>query len=88
MVDGETAETVEAALVDLEPRLRRSVAEPGFGALHFRRQVDTLVRALQVACLGASAAAALHARRHLVLGYDPERDAEYPVLIERALTES
>ena len=87
MIDGGAAELVEAALVDLEPRLRRSVAEPKVGALHFRRQVDTLVRALQVACLGASPAAALHARRHLVHGFDPESDAEYPILIERVLAE-
>ena len=38
---------------ELGPRLRRSIAEPEFGALHFRRQLDTLVRALQVSCLRA-----------------------------------
>jgi hypothetical protein len=47
------------------------------------------MRALQAACLlesGNEAAAALHARRHLVQGYDPEQDPEYPELIERVLT--
>jgi alkylation response protein AidB-like acyl-CoA dehydrogenase len=76
------------APAELEPRLRRSVADEGFGALHFRRQLDTLVRALQVACLraaGNEAVATLHARRHLEQGYDPERDPEYAELIDRAL---
>ena len=47
--------------------------------LHFRRQLDTLVRAVQAATLVRSGAptAELHIRRHLVPGYDPERDPEY-----------
>ena len=64
--DGDAA-TVAEALDELAPRLRRSLAE---GPLHFRRQLDLLVRALQAACLladGETAAAALHVRRHLVL---------------------
>jgi acyl-CoA dehydrogenase len=52
---------------DLEPQLRRSLAEPGYGALNFRRQLEALVRALQVSCLlrdGHEAAARLvNARR-------------------------
>jgi hypothetical protein len=86
--DAHESELVETALRDLEPRLRRSVSDEAFGALHFRRQLDTLVRALQSACLladGHEAAAALHARRHLVGGYDPERDADYPELLDRVL---
>jgi len=79
---------VEAALQDLEPRLRRAVSDDAFGALHFRRQLDTFMRALQTASLlenGNEAAAAFHARRHLVPGYDPEQDPDYPELIERVL---
>ena len=47
-----------------------------------------LVRALQAACLladGHEPAAALHARRHLVPGYDPARDPDYPELLEAVL---
>ncbi len=73
---------------ELGPRLRRSVADADFGALHIRRQLDTLVRALQVACLraeGNEPAAELHARRHLTPGYDPEADPDYADLIDRVL---
>jgi acyl-CoA dehydrogenase len=84
----EDAEVVERALRELEPRLRRSVSDEAFGALHFRRQLDTLMRALQAACLladGDGAAAALHARRHLVPAYEPERDQDYYELLDRVL---
>ena len=86
--DAEEAEAVETVLRELEPRLRRSVSDEAFGTLHFRRQLDTLVRGLQAACLlaeGHEPAAALHARRHLVPGYDPERDPDYPDLLDRVL---
>jgi len=76
------------APAELGPRLRRSVADADFGALHIRRQLDTLVRALQVACLradGQQAAAELHTRRHLIPGYDPEADPDYADLIDRVL---
>jgi alkylation response protein AidB-like acyl-CoA dehydrogenase len=77
-------------VADLEPRLRRSIADPEFGALHFRRQLETLVRALQAARLSNSqllspACGALLARRHLVRDWDPERDPEYPALIDAVL---
>jgi alkylation response protein AidB-like acyl-CoA dehydrogenase len=77
-----------AAPAELGPRLRRSIAEPEWGALHFRRQLNTLVRALQVAYLraeGDEAAAELVARRHLTPGYDPETDRAYPDLLDRVL---
>ena len=77
------------APAELGQRLRRSVADAEFGALHFRRQLDTLVRALQVECLrseGNEAAAELHGRRHLTPGYDPEADAGYEALVDRVLT--
>jgi acyl-CoA dehydrogenase-like protein len=86
--DSAEAEAVETALRELEPRMRVSVSNEAFGALHFRRQLATLVRALQTACLladGHEAAASLHARRHLVAGYDAERDPDYPELLDRVL---
>jgi hypothetical protein len=76
------------APAELGPRLRRSVADADFGALHIRRQLDTLVRALQVACLrgeGNEPAAELHERRHLTPGHDPETDPDYADLIDRVL---
>ncbi len=82
--DGDAA-TVAEALDALAPRLRRSLAE---GSLHFRRQLDLLVRALQAGCLladGEAAAAALHIRRHLVSGYDPEADADYAELVDEVV---
>ncbi|MGA2322121.1 MAG: acyl-CoA dehydrogenase family protein [Solirubrobacteraceae bacterium] len=79
---GGDAAAVAEALDKLAPRLRRSLAG---GPLHFRRQLDLLVRALQAACLladGEEAAAALHIRRHLISGYDPEADADYAELVD------
>jgi acyl-CoA dehydrogenase len=79
---------VETSLRDYEPRLRRSVSDESFGALHFRRQLWTLMRAFQAALLSADgnhAAAELLTRRELVPGYDPERDPSYPDLLERVL---
>jgi hypothetical protein len=77
---------------ELEQRLRRSVEDPEFGALHFRRQLETLVRALQAARLSnnlllSSPAGALLARRHLSPGWDPENDPEYPELIDAVLAD-
>ncbi len=82
--DGDAAAVCEA-LEQLAPRLRRSLAE---GSLHFRRQLEQLVRALQAGCLlahGEAAAAALHVRRHLLSGYDPEADAGYAELVDEVL---
>jgi hypothetical protein len=72
---------------ELAERLRRSVADPQFGALHFRRQLDQLVRSLQVTELRLTDpnSAELIDRRHLVAGWDPESDADYSALIERVL---
>jgi acyl-CoA dehydrogenase len=71
----------------LAERLRRSVGDPAFGALHFRRQLDQVVRAFQVKTLRSSerAAAELIERRHLTSGWNPEADADYPALIDRVL---
>ena len=70
---------------ELAARLRRSVADPAVGALHFRRQLDQLVRALQVKQLHRTIpdSAALIERLHLVPGWSPEADPDYPDLIDR-----
>ena len=70
---------------ELAARLRRSVDDPAFGALHGRRQLDQLVRSLQVKVLSAGDpdGAELLRRRHLTPGWDPETDADYPALIDR-----
>ena len=76
------------APAELGLRLRRSLTEPEWGALHARRQLDGLVRWLQVACLRAGAeeaAADLIERRHLTPGYEPEADRGYEALIDRVL---
>ena len=72
---------------ELGARLRRSIEEPEFGALHVRRQLEQLVRSLQVARLRGSQqqAAELLARRHLTPGWDPETDAGYRELIDGVL---
>ncbi|MGH3018216.1 MAG: acyl-CoA dehydrogenase family protein [Gaiellaceae bacterium] len=69
---------VDAALDSLRERLTR------FDPLHIRRQLDMLVRAVQAGSLVRAGAptAELHIRRHLVPGYDPERDPDYLELIE------
>jgi acyl-CoA dehydrogenase len=70
---------------ELAARLRRSVADAAVGALHFRRQLDQLVRALQVTRLRQTNpdSAALIERRHLTAGWRPETDPDYPDLIDR-----
>jgi alkylation response protein AidB-like acyl-CoA dehydrogenase len=67
--------------------LRRAVSAPEWGALHGRRQLDRLVRSLQVSALRESkpASAELLERRHLTPGWQPEYDPDYPDLIERTL---
>ncbi|HZB35757.1 MAG TPA: acyl-CoA dehydrogenase family protein [Gaiellaceae bacterium] len=74
---------------ELAARLRRSVADPAFGALHGRRQLGELVRALQVQVLRRSdlESAELIRRRHLVSAWDPETDADYAALIDRVVAD-
>jgi hypothetical protein len=76
-----------AAGPEVAERLRQSVEEPAFGALHGRRQLDRVVRSLQVAALrtSAPASAELLERRHLTPGWQPEDDPAYPDLVERLL---
>ncbi len=74
---------------ELAARLRRSVDDPAFGALHGRRQLDQLVRAIQVKELRSTEpeSAELLERRHLTAGWNPEADADYPDLIDRVLAD-
>ena len=76
-----------ASAAGLEPRLRRSIDEPAWGALHVRRQIEELVRSLQVAELRGSEpqSAELLARRHLVPGWRAEDDPDYASLIDDVL---
>jgi hypothetical protein len=69
---------IDAALDSLRERMAR------LDSLHVRRQLDQLLRAVQAAALVRADAptAELHIRRHLVSGYDSERDPEYLDLIE------
>jgi acyl-CoA dehydrogenase len=88
-LDGVTLAVERAqAPAELGERLRRSLAEPEWGALHGRRQLETLVRALQVACLrrdGDEPGAELLERRHLTPGWDPQSDEAYADLLESVL---
>jgi acyl-CoA dehydrogenase len=73
---------------ELAARLQRSVADSGFGALHVRRQLDELVRSLQVKALRSTSepdSAELIERRHLIAGWNPEADTDYPDLLDRVL---
>jgi acyl-CoA dehydrogenase len=78
-----------AAADEVGARLRRSVDDPAFGALHGRRQLESLVRIVQVRRLRGSEpqAAELLARRHLRRGWDPETDAGYRELIDGVLSD-
>ena len=69
---------------ELATRIRRSVAEPEFGALHFRRQLAELVRSLQVRLLDGPGADLVRCR-HLTTGWNPETDPDYSPLLEAVL---
>jgi acyl-CoA dehydrogenase len=78
-------ERVGEEAASLEAGLRHCITDPEFGALHFRRHLSALVAAFQVRLLregGETGEAELHARRHLVRGYEPAADPSYPELIE------
>ena len=93
---GADSQVLTSALEALEPRLRRSIADAGYGAAHFRRQLDLLVRAVQATCLlteaateGADSAkaatASLFVRHHLVSGHRPDDDPEWSRLVDETL---
>ena len=74
---------IDAALDSLAERLAT------YDPLHFRRQLDRLVRAVQGAALVRAYAptAELHIRRRVVPGYNPEADPEYPGLLDALVEE-
>jgi acyl-CoA dehydrogenase len=78
---------IDEALDDLERRVNSSIAMPEHGRRHVRRQLDSLVRTLQIACLLRDGAPSAHLliRRHLTRGWDPESDSGYGDAIESAL---
>jgi acyl-CoA dehydrogenase len=78
----------EEVVDELGARLRASVGDPAHGALHFRRQLDRLVRILQVSRLSNSLSlgAELLAKRHgLVPGWNAETDPGYAALVDGVL---
>jgi alkylation response protein AidB-like acyl-CoA dehydrogenase len=82
------SDEIEGILSELEPRLRKSVADPAFGAQHVRRQLETFVRACQASFLlreGNERAAACVIRRRLLRGYEVESDPGYIGLVDAIL---
>jgi acyl-CoA dehydrogenase len=92
---GNDGAAVTASLEALEPRLRRSLADPEHAAAHFRRHLDHLTRVIQASCLlteavkggdaQKQAAAALFVGRHLVPDHNPEDDPGWQQLVETAV---
>jgi hypothetical protein len=88
--------TVVQSLEALEPRLRRSIADPGRGAAYFRGQLEQLMRLVQAVCLLSeacaegsttpkAATAALFVRRHFPTDRLPEDDSGWIALVEATL---
>jgi len=89
----------EAALEDLAGGISRSLEDPGFGALHFRSQLERLLRTHQVALLLDAAvgendsglaselvaAATLLTGGHLDPGYRPEDDPRHVRTVDKLL---
>jgi alkylation response protein AidB-like acyl-CoA dehydrogenase len=85
---GTVAATALTAMEALAGRVARSVDDPAHGLLHFRRQLEQLVRGFQVAHIlevaehashdgvaaELTAAASFLVSRHLDPGYEPEAD--------------
>jgi hypothetical protein len=88
---GNDGTLVTTALDALEPRLRRSLADPEYAAAHFRRHLNHLTRVIQASCLlteavtGAdaqkSAVVALFVRRHLAPEHRPEDEPGWNELV-------
>jgi len=93
----EEARAVAAALTELSDRMARSVTQPEYGAVHFRRQLTALARIFQAARLLVEAdeeqklgsetcksdVAAFFVRRHIAGGYRPEDDPEFEARVDR-----
>lgn len=90
--ESDVSATIGAALTDLEPRLRRSLADPDNAAAHFRRHLDRLTRIIQASCLlteaaksadaQKSAVVSMFVRRHLIPEYRLEDEREWLTLVE------
>ena len=106
--DGDAALRTEAghartALANLQPRLQRSLGDEAFGERHFRRQLEALVRTVQVVCLlqeaavsaarwpaaaaAKVAAAGLLFRRHLWASYEVEADPGHDARVAAVLAD-
>ena len=90
------ARSVNQSLEALEPRLRRSIADPDRGAAYFRGQLEHLMRVVQAVCLLGEAAvegaatpkaamAALFVRRHLATDRLREDDPGWSALVDATL---
>ncbi len=94
---GNDGVAITASLEALEPRLRRSLADPEYAAAHFRRHLDHLTRFIQASCLlteavkggdaQKQAVAALFVGRHLVPDHQPEDDPRWQQLVETAVAD-
>jgi alkylation response protein AidB-like acyl-CoA dehydrogenase len=93
---GLLADRAQSQLEELAGYVARCIDDPGFGALHFRGQLERLLRVHQIALLlqaaeenrsdaqagELAAAAALLLGRHVEAGYRPEEDAQYPAIVD------
>lgn len=93
---GLVADRAESQLEELAGFVARSIEDPEFGSLHFRGQLERLLRLHQIGLLlqaaeenGSSAqadelaaAAALLLGRDVEPGYRPEEDAQYVKLVD------
>ena len=93
---GLLADRAQSQLEDLAGYVARCVDDPGFGALHFRGQLERLLRLHQIALLlqaaeddrgsaagrELAAAGALLLGRHVESAYRPEEDAQYAAIVE------
>ena len=93
---GLVADRAQSQLEELTGFVARCIEDPGFGALHFRGQLERLLRLHQIALLllaaeenreggqadELAAAAALLLGLYVEAGYRPEEDAEYAVTVD------
>jgi alkylation response protein AidB-like acyl-CoA dehydrogenase len=93
---GLLADRAQSQLEELAGLVARCIEDPGFGALHFRGQLERLLRLHQIALLLQSAeengedvhadelaaAAALLLGLHVEAGYRPEEDVQYATIVD------
>ncbi|MDJ0496924.1 MAG: acyl-CoA dehydrogenase family protein [Acidimicrobiia bacterium] len=93
---GLVADRAQSQLEELTGLVARCLDDPGFGALHFRGQLERLLRLHQIALLlqasedsgkggqadELAAAAALLLGRYVEAGYRPEEDAQYAATVD------